>query len=393
MSVFVDLTEFLTHPHRTGIQRVAGELCRSWPDSIPLRPVKLVHGRGLVELPASVLQCIAEYFRGGEEQTLGELRSLVEKAEQGGRLAGDGIAIVVPEVFFDAQRIAYFRELSQSQLARCYFIVFDALPLTHPHYFAADVPYDVISAYFCLVRDAPHTGFISNQTREVYYRRLKRASMTDGPVLRLGSDGLGPRGEHERTASSLFAVIGTIEPRKNHQLILDAFEPLFKQIPDLQLAFLGRMGWVDTAFADRVRKLARNNENFTFIENPSDLTIRAYIERARATLFLSTAEGFGLPPVESLWLDTPVIASSQVPSLEEIGSQGVCRVDPLDVEGIRKSVRLFLDPEYYKAKATEARELNLPTWTSFAEQVAQWVTSTKLAEARFGHLDEADGTS
>ena len=49
-----------------------------------------------------------------------------------------------------------------------------------------------------------------------------------------------------------------------------------------------------------------------------------------ATIYISEAEGFGLPPVESLWLGTPVVASAAIPSLEAIGPAGVHIVEPVN---------------------------------------------------------------
>ena len=100
-----------------------------------------------------------------------------------------------------------------------------------------------------------------------------------------------------------------------------------------------------------------------------------YVRNARATLSPSSAEGFGLPPVESLWLGTPVVASKHIPSLEQIGSRGVCQVDPLDAAGIRAAVLSLLEPDYYSKKAAEAADLELPVWKGFAEQTAAWVTA------------------
>jgi hypothetical protein len=39
MSIYIDITEFMKRPHRTGIQRVTGELCRYWPAAVTAYPV------------------------------------------------------------------------------------------------------------------------------------------------------------------------------------------------------------------------------------------------------------------------------------------------------------------------------------------------------------------
>lgn len=376
MRICVDLTEFLSSPHRTGIQRVTGELCGAWPAGLPLTPVRLAPGKGLVLLPVETLGVIRDYFQSAasEPEVKARLAALCQAADAAGEvleLTPDD-RLLVPEVFFDPVRITFYRQLSAAQLARVFFVVFDLLPLTHPQHFAADIPHHVISDYFRLIRDATHLSFISAQTRNAFYTRLRRAAGT-GPVLRLGSDGLGARGSAAGGADPLFVMVGTIEPRKNHQFALDVFEGLFPIVPELRLAFLGRIGWVDARFASRVRHLAAGCPQFSLIENPDDGTIRGYVERARATLFLSTAEGFGLPPVESLWLGTPVVAPACVPSLEEIGDRGVFRVDPADRALMRRAIVSLLDEGIGRRKREEARQLDLPTWAGFAAQAAEWV--------------------
>ncbi len=119
---------------------------------------------------------------------------------------------------------------------------------------------------------------------------------------------------------------------------------------------------------------ADKNSGLRFVSSPDDDTVRRELENARATVYLSVAEGYGLPPMESLWLGTPVIASLAVPSLQRLGSAGVHYVDPLRPEVLRRAVLDFLEDRYAAKKAAEAAEVELPTWSGFAEQVFEWCT-------------------
>ena len=87
MGVFVDLTEFLASPHRTGIQRVCGELCRWWPASISLTPVKLSKSNRLLPMPQETLGLIRQYFEASGDQVVRveeRLRELSHRAESSG---------------------------------------------------------------------------------------------------------------------------------------------------------------------------------------------------------------------------------------------------------------------------------------------------------------------
>jgi glycosyltransferase involved in cell wall biosynthesis len=277
--------------------------------------------------------------------------------------------------------VAFFRSLSAEQLNWFYFIIYDLLPFTHPEYFIANAPQEIVNGYTRVVRSARHVAFISSSTRDAYYRRLLRKTCSSpGPVLRLGSDGLGerPRGQVFRYPRPKFTVVGTIEPRKNHALILDVFEPLLQQIEGLRLVFLGQVGWADSALVERVRRMASGGcSGFEHYSSPSDDFIRQHVMESWATIYISQAEGFGLPPLESLWLGTPVIASTSIPSLEGIGPAGVHLVESIDVLNLKAAVLAFLEDAYAERETKEALNLNLPTWRSFAREVEEWLTQDK----------------
>jgi glycosyltransferase involved in cell wall biosynthesis len=383
MKVFVDLTEFLASQNRTGIQRVCGQTCRHWPRGESLTPVKLRSDGKLVQLPPETLSLIREYFEvsysraKGLKDRLAAVSRNAESFEETLDLQPD-TRVLVPELFYDPNRVAFFRSLSAEQLNCFYFIIYDLLPFTHPEYFIANAPQEVVNGYTRVVRAARHVAFISSWTRDAYYRRLLRKTCSSaGPVLPLGSDGLGerPRGPALRSARPKFTVIGTIEPRKNHALILDVFEPLLHPIEGLRLVFLGQVGWADSCLRERVRSMANGGcPGFEHHADPSDELIRQHVLESWATIYISAAEGFGLPPVESLWLGTPVIASSAVPSLEAISPAGVHIVEPLNAPNLREAALAFLEGTYAKRKGEEVMSLNLPTWGSFSKEVAAWCT-------------------
>lgn len=386
MRVFIDLTEFLESHKRTGIQRVCGELCRNWPNDVMLTPVKLTHDGRLVPLPEQTLGLIRDYFEATGDSVTdieSQLTQLNEQAEFGRTVElKTDCRILVPELFYDPKRVAFFCSLGHDEFQHCYFIVHDLLLFTHPEFFVANPYQEIINGYIRVLRSARNIAFVSKRTRDAYYRRLMRYQRYSGPVFRLGSDGLGDRPDvpGSRSRRPKFAALGTIEPRKNHPLILDVFEPLLRQIEGLRLTFLGQLGWVDSVFAERVKRMAAGEgSGFEHHSSPSDALIRQYVLESWATIYISEAEGFGLPPVESLWLGTPVIASASIPSLEGIRSAGVHIVEPLNAYTLKDAVLTFLDDSYVSLKAREARELNLSTWRSFAREVADWCSEARVS--------------
>jgi glycosyltransferase involved in cell wall biosynthesis len=371
VSLYIDLSEFLDNPITTGIQRIVGEMCRHLPPQTAI-PVRLQSGRYVALCPA-LISAIGRFFDETSEAADTEIRRLGTPSGGADISISSRDTLLVPEVFWNAERVAFFRQMPREEWRRVRFIVYDLLPLTHPEYFHPDAVLSLY-AYYQLIREADQCGFISEDTRNAYYGRLRRTYTRGGVVLPLGCDAFGARVNRPAlNRPSTFTVLGTIEPRKNHALIVEAFEPLLRETDRLNLVFVGKMGWVDSEFARKMQALAsRRNSGFQFRTAPGDCAIRSYVGQSRATIYVSSAEGYGLPPVESLWLGTPVIASKTIPSLKDIGCGGVHYVEPLTAANLAQAVQAFLNDDYANQKTEEAARLSLPTWKSFTEAVLHW---------------------
>lgn len=374
MTTFIDLTSFFSSPHRTGIQRVCSALCKFWPDPDHLVPVML-SGGSLRILPANTRQLAAAHFTQST-LTLGFNNGIATPFLTDSKpmmTPGPAARLLIPELFYDNDRIVFFNQLDSGSRHYCYFLVYDFLPLTHPGYFSPTIDQVAVHNYLLMLRKFTNLGFISDLTRRTFFHRLRRTKFVAGPVFQLGADGLGPRPLlppcHRRP---MFVALGTIEQRKNHRLILEAFDELATEMADLHLVFVGQINPRDTCMLERIKSLGPRL-TFRWYNSPDDNMVRDLVANARATLFLSAAEGFGLPPLESLWLGTPVIAHPGIPSLEPYQTTAVYLVDPLNVPTLMHAVRVFADASTYPQRVRDAIALPLPTWTAFAHAVASWV--------------------
>lgn len=143
-----------------------------------------------------------------------------------------------------------------------------------------------------------------------------------------------------RISGDYFLYLGTIEPRKNIQRIIDAYVLLRERVPDLpKLVLAGGKGWLCDSIYENVAKL-----------NSADIILTGYIDEvdspllisgARALLFPSLYEGFGTPPVEAMACGTPVISSNAASMPEVIGDAGVL-VNPYSVEEISFAMECVL---------------------------------------------------
>lgn len=126
-----------------------------------------------------------------------------------------------------------------------------------------------------------------------------------------------------------FLALGTIEPRKNHALLLDLWDRLGDG-PDIpRLLIAGRRGWRNDSVFRRLDAL-RDSRRVIEANNLADGAVAALMKEARALLFPSLAEGFGYPPVEAACLGTPVVASP-LPQTRELLGDTIVYADPDDL--------------------------------------------------------------
>lgn len=124
-----------------------------------------------------------------------------------------------------------------------------------------------------------------------------------------------------------FVMLGTIEPRKNHTLALDALE-LVGVEKSAPLVIIGRPGWGHESIMQRIKKLQQRGL-VVYLDDVDDVELPSIIASALAMIYPSWTEGFGLPVAESMATGVPVITST-APALREVGGDLAFYVDPED---------------------------------------------------------------
>lgn len=116
-----------------------------------------------------------------------------------------------------------------------------------------------------------------------------------------------------------FLTLGTIEPRKNHALLLDAWARLAPPSPP-HLVIAGRRGWLNADVFARLDALPPGGP-ITEAADLADGAVAALMEGAQALLFPSLAEGFGLPLTEAAARGVPILALDLHSTRELLGNQ------------------------------------------------------------------------
>jgi len=117
-----------------------------------------------------------------------------------------------------------------------------------------------------------------------------------------------------------YLTIGTIEPRKNHPLLLGAFDKVWQHCADVKLCLVGVKGWSSEEVWYRIRRHPLYNRQLFTFSDLTDTELSYCYEHARALVYPSAIEGFGLPLVEALHHRLPAFASD-IPIFREVGGE------------------------------------------------------------------------
>jgi glycosyltransferase involved in cell wall biosynthesis len=139
--------------------------------------------------------------------------------------------------------------------------------------------------------------------------------------------------------------VGTIEPRKNVTVLLEAWRRLRDEMLDAPaLVLCGKVGWQREAVELELDKAAREGW-LVHLGYTSDTVLRVLYERAVAVVCPSVYEGFGLPLVEAMAAKTPIVCSD-IPVFREVAGDAALFVPPDDAAGWARQIAcLASNPE------------------------------------------------
>ena len=162
--------------------------------------------------------------------------------------------------------------------------------------------------------------------------------------------------------SPYFVCIGTIEPRKNHLLLLNLWRQLAAERGALapRLVLIGQRGWETDSVIDMLDRCPALRGLVIERNHLADSEMTRLLIGARALLLPSFAEGFGFPMIEALGLGVPVLCSD-LAALRENGGEVAEYLDPLDARGWREAI---LDYQLDDSPRRQRQLARLDGWTA-----------------------------
>jgi glycosyltransferase involved in cell wall biosynthesis len=385
--VILDVSRLLFCVHRTspsGIERVEMAYARHWlarPDSECTFTAQSLWG-WFAALPrdrvAALLDALEQVWEQGAPAGRGLRRAQrIALAMQAGLAHGAGRAALRGRLRGSRQSV--FLLVSHRSLdrhgpiqalrragARFVPLIHDLIPLTHPEYTRA--PQVGRHAARIATTAALADGIIVNSaaTEVVLLDHL-------APHGRVPPITVAPLGTRPMRASSAplptepyFVCLGTVEPRKNHQLLLHLWRDMAMEgRGGPRLLLCGRRGWENENVLDLLERCEALRGLVLELGTLPDSRVTELLAGARALLFPSFAEGYGLPVAEALALGVPVLCSD-LAALREVGGDVPEYLDPIDGHGWRRAILDYARPDSpaRAAQLDRLRHWQTPGWES-----------------------------
>lgn len=227
----------------------------------------------------------------------------------------------------------------------------DLIPLRHPEteklaarlYWRLQIPIAARRSAF-IITDSEHARQEIMTDFRVAPENIKAIMLGFDPAMlkpRDSATGAAVRGKY-KLPSDYILNVGTIQPRKNLDTLIEAFNRLKKeQRITGKLVLVGRKGWLYDSLFARLKELDIEEEViFTGFVPDEDLPF--IYDGARVFIYLSLFEGFGLPPLEAMACGVPVITSDSTSLPEVVGDAGIT-VPPTDIALVEEALVKVLD--------------------------------------------------
>lgn len=374
--LLVDISELVQRDSKSGIQRVVRSILNAWLSNPPLgyrvEPVYATVGNGYQyarRFTAGFLGCPDNY------------------------LQDEPIDYAFGDVFFalDLQPLVqtahreFYQELRRKGIY-VKFLVYDLLCIQLPQCFGqgADEMFvrwlEVVAesdGAVCISRAVANDltewtqkkGFVRLRPLKIDWFHLGADVDNSFPSKGIPSEAKSILNKLHRHPS--FLMVGTLEPRKGHEQILDAFEQLWHSGIDVNLTIVGKQGWLVEKLVKRLRSHNELNERLFWLEGISDEYLESVYAVSTCLVAASYGEGFGLPLIEAAQHKLPIIARD-IPVFREVAGSHAFYFNSEEPSVFAESIREWLT--LYNEKGHPISD-NMPwlTWKESAEQLLNTV--------------------
>jgi len=374
--LLVDISELVQRDAKSGIQRVVRSILKEWlahpPVGYRVEPVFATVDQGyryarrftarFLDIPTDGLKDEPIDFGPGDVFSGLDLQPQVQTAQA-----------------------SYF-QLLRNQGVTVKFMVYDLLCVLQPEYFVSGA-FNGFVNWLHAVGECDGAVCISNAVADdlahwMQGKAWKRQRQFTIDWCHLGADvdnsaptqGVPAEAAHvfasmkQRTS---FLMVGTLEPRKSHTQVLDAFETLWQKNIDLNLVIVGKQGWMVEKLVERLREHPELKKRLFWLEGISDEYLEKVYSASACLIAASYGEGFGLPLIEAAQHKLPIIARD-IPVFREVAGEHAFYFDGKEPYQLAESIKEWLGL-YKIGRHPKSDEMPWLTWKESAEQLLKCI--------------------
>ncbi|MCC8396980.1 glycosyltransferase family 4 protein [Paraburkholderia sp. MMS20-SJTR3] len=175
---------------------------------------------------------------------------------------------------------------------------------------------------------------------------------------------------------STVLMVGTVEPRKGHEQVLDAFELLWRAGNNARLVIVGRPGWRVDELTKRMDRHSEVGDRLIWLKSADDVTLTSLYKCTDGLLMASYGEGFGLPLVEAARYGMPVLARD-LPIFREVAQNHVTYFSAGDAVQMAATLRTWFNA-LTEGTAPRSDGIALQTWAQSATQLRNCLLEVSL---------------
>ena len=317
----------------------------------------------------------------GQTQLWSLLRGVVPR----GILPGRGDVILLLDTTWEIQSVLRDLQRARKRGARLGLVVYDLIPQKHPEFVEHNFHVQSVRSWRRLRTMADFMICISRSVRDDVRRfeaelvqqgwpRQERpigwftlgaeldAAADPGPCRPQLDEVLPPAGPREA-----LLMVGSLSPRKNHHLALDALEQCWRRGSQQRLVIAGGIGWSCDDLVARLRNHPELGRRLFWFADLRDSELDLCYRRCRALLTPSLAEGFNLPIVEALSCGATVLASD-LPVHREVGGRFAAYFPPTDATALASLIDQLAATSHLPGVAPP-EEFQWPGWDASCREL------------------------
>ncbi len=376
--LLVDVSRIVEHDERTGIQRVVRAISRALleepPPGFQVRPIWFDPHTGRYRWALA----FSETVMGRPAANVHE--DWVE-AHRGDLFLGLDLA------YDRVTRADSWLRAQRRRGVHIVFVVYDTLPAHHPEWFPpgfsdgfldwivwiADVS-DMILTISKAVADDLRAWLAANLPRagelpNVRYFHLG-SNLADSAPSR-GLPGEAPEVLAKLGRAMTFLTVGTLEPRKGHRQVVEAFERLWDDGIEANLVIVGKRGWMIGDLLPRLQKHSRTGRQLFWLEAISDEYLERVYAASTCLIAASQGEGFGLPLIEGAQHGLRIIARD-LPVFREVAGEHAYYFSGTSPEALADAVSNWMEL-HAEGKAPSSAGMSWLSWAESARQLMEVV--------------------